>query len=532
MSIGQTLESGNMRQMIRERDDAIRALQGNGVTVVIPCFEQQEWLEQSLGSVLAQTVPPLEVLIIDDGSRRPIVAPDHPTVRVIRVANRGLPSARNVGLMNAHGHAFLPLDADDWIEPTFIEKTLPLLDAGADVVMTGLQEHGERTGLYMPGCDLGLDGLTVEAERMSNRLFYCNTPEAPIWMGDMTFSPLGDVRLGDEVIGWSDYGGKKPRQQLQRAVVTGISARPSTQVVRVTMESGRELRCTSDHRWLSYHRRPEGGGRPGKGYLQGQILQDGDSYVVPEPGRTLVRVIDPVTTTDRDNRVSGYLAGLYDGEGTGNTISQSEDANADVCSSLRRALAELSIAYTETQFGSKCRIFHIVGGRQQYVEFVNRVGPTRVRSWDRKILTTKFRIPDRVISVTPDGYSEVISLQTTTGNYVAWGYASKNCSLFRTQLLRDAGGYNGRMIHGYEDWDLWVDVMQRGAKFSAVNEPLFNYRTRRDSMLADTERNHRDWCLDEMARHHGYSRPQPPARGAQRLARQSHAERMAARRNR
>jgi len=86
------------------------------------------------------------------------------------------------------------------------------------------------------------------------------------------------------------------------------------------------------------------------------------------------------------------------------------------------------------------------------------------------------------------------------------------CSLFRTQLLRDVGGYNGRMTRGYEDWDLWIDLMQRGVKMAAVNEPLFNYRTRSDSMLAVTESQHRDWNWDEMARHHGYPRPQPPSR--------------------
>ena len=259
-----------MREMIRERDDALRALRGQGVSVVVPCYEQAEYLPDSLGSVFAQTVAPLEVFVIDDGSKAspgPMI--DEITrntwrrdvqidVYLIRVANRGLPSARNVGLMNAHGHAILPLDADDWLEPTFIEKTLPLLDAGADVVFTGLQEHGERTGLYMPGCEVGLERLTVEQERMSNRLFYC--------------------------------------------------------------------------------------------------------------------------------------------------------------------------------------------------------------------------------------------------------------SLIRTSLLKSAGGWNGKMIHGYEDWDLWIDLMQRGAKLAAVNEPLFNYRTRKDSMLAETEANWRDWNWDEMARHHGYPRPQPPSR--------------------
>lgn len=142
---------------------------------MIPCFNQAAYLRTALDSAMAQTVPALEVIVVDDGSTEKIkrVVDLYPSARYIRVSNRGLSAARNTGLMNARGHAFLPLDADDWIEPTYLEKTLPLL-GDYDVVCVGLQEFGVRNGLYMPGCDLGMENLTLDAERASNRLFYCS----------------------------------------------------------------------------------------------------------------------------------------------------------------------------------------------------------------------------------------------------------------------------------------------------------------------------------------------------------------------
>lgn len=166
MSVTQVLESAAMRAVMKERDEGAQ-----GVSVVIPCYNQAEFLRTALDSVLAQTVPALEIIVVDDGSTEDVrsVVLEYPGVIYLRIANRGLPGARNAGLMNARGHAFLPLDADDWIEPAFIEMTLPLL---TDVVCVGLQEFGLRHGTYMPGCELG-DDLTLDDEIKSNRLFYC-----------------------------------------------------------------------------------------------------------------------------------------------------------------------------------------------------------------------------------------------------------------------------------------------------------------------------------------------------------------------
>lgn len=140
-----------------------------GVTVCVTYHNEELWmLQRAVDSATNQTVSPLEVLVIDDGSQTEVSLRQ---ARVVRVTNRGLPAARNVGLMLAKGDAFLPLDADDWIEPTYIEKTLPLLE---DVVLVGLQEHGPtRTGTYMPGYDRPHAQVTLDVMWQYNRFFYC-----------------------------------------------------------------------------------------------------------------------------------------------------------------------------------------------------------------------------------------------------------------------------------------------------------------------------------------------------------------------
>jgi glycosyltransferase involved in cell wall biosynthesis len=150
------------------------------VTVCLTTHNDVEVLHRALLSVLGQTVSPEEVLIIDDGSDREVVVPTEPDdypqipVRVIRITNRGLPAARNTGLMLAQTEGIVFLDADDWLEPTYIAHTRTLLRGGADVVLTGLQEHGPtRNGTYLPGYDRPWRQVTVEDLWRQNLFFYC-----------------------------------------------------------------------------------------------------------------------------------------------------------------------------------------------------------------------------------------------------------------------------------------------------------------------------------------------------------------------
>lgn len=150
----------------------------DAVTVCVPCYGTPQFLTQTLASVIAQTVPVLETIVIDDGSPPAAAAAiraisDRFEATYVRVTHRGLPNARNAALMLARGSAFLPLDADDWIEPAYVERTLPRL-RDADVVCVGLQEHGLHSGRFMPGYDRPLEQITLEHMWQMNRFFYCS----------------------------------------------------------------------------------------------------------------------------------------------------------------------------------------------------------------------------------------------------------------------------------------------------------------------------------------------------------------------
>jgi glycogen(starch) synthase len=104
------------------------------VSVVIPYFHMHEHVGETVESVLAQTRPPEEVVIVDDGSFAPPDALMHDLaerhgLRVVGQPNSGLGAARNLGIAVARGRYVLPLDPDNALEPEFVERTLALLEA-------------------------------------------------------------------------------------------------------------------------------------------------------------------------------------------------------------------------------------------------------------------------------------------------------------------------------------------------------------------------------------------------------------------
>ena len=92
---------------------------GELASVVIPCFNQAQFLGESIGSALGQTHPHVEVVVVDDGSsdNTRTVATSFPGIRVVPRANGGLPAARNSGLAAASGTYVVFLDADDRLLP-------------------------------------------------------------------------------------------------------------------------------------------------------------------------------------------------------------------------------------------------------------------------------------------------------------------------------------------------------------------------------------------------------------------------------
>jgi glycosyltransferase involved in cell wall biosynthesis len=107
-------------------------------SVVVPCYNEQEFLNQSVLSALQQSCPPKEIVVVDDGSTVPItIGSDHARrgVRLIRTPNRGCGPARNAALPLCSGEYVAFLDADDHWAPTKLERQEALLDRRRDAVL-------------------------------------------------------------------------------------------------------------------------------------------------------------------------------------------------------------------------------------------------------------------------------------------------------------------------------------------------------------------------------------------------------------
>ena len=98
------------------------------VSVIVPCYNQAEYIAECLDSVINQTYTNWECLVINDGSSdnsEELILPytlSNLRIKLINQTNSGLSSARNTGLKEALGQFILPLDGDDKIEKTCIEK--------------------------------------------------------------------------------------------------------------------------------------------------------------------------------------------------------------------------------------------------------------------------------------------------------------------------------------------------------------------------------------------------------------------------
>jgi glycosyltransferase involved in cell wall biosynthesis len=109
------------------------------VSILIPAYNAEPFVEQTIRSALAQTWPAIEVIVVDDGSTdqtwRTVESFRGSKVRPIRQENRGASSARNRAVREAQGDYIQFLDADDLLAPEKIERQLDrLIPAGADCV--------------------------------------------------------------------------------------------------------------------------------------------------------------------------------------------------------------------------------------------------------------------------------------------------------------------------------------------------------------------------------------------------------------
>ncbi len=169
------------------------------VSVVIPCYNQGKYLDETVESVLNQIYQDFEIIIVDDGSTEDFTKKllhnyQKPKTRVIHTDNQGLASARNRGIKEAKGEYILPLDSDDKIGKEYLEEAVKILAEYPDIgiVYCEAVHFGSKDGILV------LPKYSLETLLIGNIIF------ASAFFRKEHWEKVGGYNI-NMVYGWEDW---------------------------------------------------------------------------------------------------------------------------------------------------------------------------------------------------------------------------------------------------------------------------------------------------------------------------------------
>lgn len=125
------------------------------VSVIMPCYNQANYLQEAVDSVLNSSYKNIEIIIVNDGSTDPqsiqiLNKFKAPKSKLIHQKNKGVIIARNVAVENSQGKYILPLDSDDKIHPEYIKKSVSVLEQNENIGIVGCitELFGKKQGLF------------------------------------------------------------------------------------------------------------------------------------------------------------------------------------------------------------------------------------------------------------------------------------------------------------------------------------------------------------------------------------------------
>ncbi len=135
-------------------------------SVVIPFYNDHQWIDEAVGSVLQQTRPPRQVIIVDDVGPRPLAWQERDWPAMVTVhrmeRNSGVGAARNHGVDQARHDVVAFLDADDWWAPTMLEEVGRVFDSNPEV-------DGTFTGVTIAYSDGSVRSFAEKPELLTFR---------------------------------------------------------------------------------------------------------------------------------------------------------------------------------------------------------------------------------------------------------------------------------------------------------------------------------------------------------------------------
>ena len=169
------------------------------VSVIVPCFNHGEYIDEAVDSILSQTLQNFEIIIVNDGSTdeytiNKLKSYNKPKCKVIHTNNLGPSSARNTGIKAASGEYILPLDADDKISFKYLEEAVKILDRESEIgiVYCEVELFGAKTGKW------NLPDFSIERILLMNMIMCCALYRKSDYDKTTGYNP-------NMIYGWEDW---------------------------------------------------------------------------------------------------------------------------------------------------------------------------------------------------------------------------------------------------------------------------------------------------------------------------------------
>ncbi|WP_304542836.1 glycosyltransferase family 2 protein [Sulfurimonas microaerophilic] len=160
------------------------------ITVVIPTYNRYRFLKRAITSVLAQTYQPKEIIVVDDGSIDETfqIQTDFPQIKYIYQENKGVSSARNIGIKHSSCNWIAFLDSDDVFEKEKLQKQVGFHKQNAGILMSYTDEIWIRDSQEI---NIPKKFQKIGKDIFTENLSYCNIAPSSALIHKTVFDNVG-----------------------------------------------------------------------------------------------------------------------------------------------------------------------------------------------------------------------------------------------------------------------------------------------------------------------------------------------------
>lgn len=284
------------------------------------------------------------------------------------------------------------------------------------------------------------------SSKSGEEVYECLAPDTKVLCADLVWRPIGELEVGDKVVGYDEYPDKQGgRRKLRETTILGVRHQEPSPAYRITFIDGTSVVCSSNHRWLRVNYIAKQGGHNGARWAAiDPVHMPGKRTTRPlKVGDHIKFLVEPWETDNTHD--GGWLAGMYDGEGCLSTsgpgrrihLSQTEGAVLDRAQQVLKDFG-FDIHLRSGQYANRPAHWRPVWSvdinrLEQCMRLLGQFRPTRLLEkqkmlWEGRSISNAQNVKT-IASIEQVEDQVLVDIETETGTFVAEGLLSHNSAV-------------------------------------------------------------------------------------------------------